>query len=254
MAAPLREFVWSPDEARLERANLTRLMRRFGFERYARAAPDLDRRARAVLARGRRRPRARVHAPVAPRARHLARDRVGDVVRRRAGERRAELRAPLGGSEAPRDGGRVPRRGRHAARAHVVRALTRDDAARRGTRRARRRAGRPRRDLHADVPGSCGRVARVRARRGRPGAGLLRVRRAGRAPAARGVGGEGRDLRRLVNAPGPADGDARDPRRGRRRPARDRLGARSRSRGRSSSAVSPGSCRRSRSTRSTRTC
>ena len=35
MAAPLREFVWSPDEARLERANLTRLMRRFGVERYA---------------------------------------------------------------------------------------------------------------------------------------------------------------------------------------------------------------------------
>ena len=35
MAAPLSEFVWSPDEARLERANLTRLMRRFGVERYA---------------------------------------------------------------------------------------------------------------------------------------------------------------------------------------------------------------------------
>jgi acetyl-CoA synthetase len=31
----LSEFVWSPDEARLERANLTRLMRRFGIERYA---------------------------------------------------------------------------------------------------------------------------------------------------------------------------------------------------------------------------
>jgi acetyl-CoA synthetase len=35
LAAPLSEFVWSPDEARLERANLTRLMRRFGVERYA---------------------------------------------------------------------------------------------------------------------------------------------------------------------------------------------------------------------------
>ncbi len=35
MATPLSEFVWSPDEARLERANLTRLMRRFGVERYA---------------------------------------------------------------------------------------------------------------------------------------------------------------------------------------------------------------------------
>jgi acetyl-CoA synthetase len=31
----LSEFVWRPDEARLERANLTRLMRRFGVERYA---------------------------------------------------------------------------------------------------------------------------------------------------------------------------------------------------------------------------
>jgi acetyl-CoA synthetase len=31
----LSEFVWTPDEARLERANLTRLMRRFDVERYA---------------------------------------------------------------------------------------------------------------------------------------------------------------------------------------------------------------------------
>ena len=34
LAAPLSEFVWSPDEARLARANLTRLMRRLGVDRY----------------------------------------------------------------------------------------------------------------------------------------------------------------------------------------------------------------------------
>ncbi|MGE5690881.1 MAG: AMP-binding protein [Pseudomonadota bacterium] len=31
----MSQFVWTPDEARLERANLTRLMRRFGVDRYA---------------------------------------------------------------------------------------------------------------------------------------------------------------------------------------------------------------------------
>jgi acetyl-CoA synthetase len=35
LTAPLRDVVWTPDAARLERANLTRLMRRFGVERYA---------------------------------------------------------------------------------------------------------------------------------------------------------------------------------------------------------------------------
>jgi acetyl-CoA synthetase len=35
LPVPLSEFVWTPDPARLERANLTRLMRRFGVDRYA---------------------------------------------------------------------------------------------------------------------------------------------------------------------------------------------------------------------------
>ena len=69
-------------------------------------------------------------------------------------------------------------------------------------------AGRPRRDLHADVPGGRRRVARVRAHRRRAGADLLRLRGAGDRVAARGLAGEGRDLRRLVAAPRQADRDA----------------------------------------------
>ena len=62
-----------------------------------------------------------------------------------------------------------------------ARALPRSEA--RWPRRcasARRRAGRPRGDLHADVPGGRGRLACVRAPGRRAGADLLRVRGAGR--------------------------------------------------------------------------
>ncbi len=102
-------------------------------------------------------------------------------------------------------------------RANVRRAVPRDDAARRGAGRARRRARRSGRDLHADVPGGRGGVARVRARRGRAGPDLLGVRGARDRAAAGGVGREGRDLRRRVVPPRPLAADARD---GRRRPSR----------------------------------
>src|SRR5205814_6180614 len=74
--------------------------------------------------------------------------------------------------------------------------------------------GRPRRDLHADVSGSCGRVTRVRARRGRAGADLLRIRGARGRVAPGGLGGEGRRLCRLVAATREARRDARDARPG----------------------------------------
>ena len=61
---------------------------------------------------------------------------------------------------------------------------------------ARRRAGRPRRDLPADVAGGGDRLARVRAHRRRPGADLLRLRGARGRAAAPGLRGEGRDHRR----------------------------------------------------------
>ena len=132
--------------------------------------------------------------PWEQRRRRLARDRVGDVVRRRAAEHRAELRPPLGATDA--------RRGRPAvwlgedgarARARRTRELSREvTRLAEALRRAGRRAGRPRRDLPADVGRRSRRVARVRARRRDPGADLLRLRRAGgrRAPAGR--RGEGR--------------------------------------------------------------
>ena len=148
------------------------------------------------------------------------------MVRRRAPEHRDELRAPLGGASPRRRRRRLPRRGRPASRAHVPRAVGRDHAARRGARRARRRARRPRRDLHADVPRGRSRRARVRTRRRSAGARLFRLRGACRASAARGVRGEGRDLRRRVVPPRALDADARDGRRGRRgaRRAGDRVG------------------------------
>ena len=62
------------------------------------------------------------------------------MVRRRQGEHRLELRAPLGRAAARRGRGGRARRGRLATRADVRRALARGDAARRGARRARRRA------------------------------------------------------------------------------------------------------------------
>ena len=157
------------------------------------------------------------------RARRVRGHRVGDVVRRRPSEHRDELRPPPRGAPPGRRRGGLPRRRRHAARAHVRRAVSRDDAARRGARRARRRARRPRRDLHADVPRGRRGLACVRARRGGAGADLLGVRRARDRAAARGLRREGRDLRgRLVPARPPA-ADARDGRRGRRRRCGDRV-------------------------------
>ena len=105
-------------------------------------------------------------------------------------------------------------RGRASRVADLGRGVAPGDAARRGARRARRARGRPRRDLHADVPRGRRRVACVRARRGRAGADLLRLRRPRDRVAARGLAGEGRALRGLVAAARQARRDARDARRG----------------------------------------
>ena len=178
------------------------------------------------------------------------------MVRRRSRQRRPRVRPPLGGRTARRGGARLAERGRAARGAHVGGGLAGGDAAGGGAGRARRRAGRPRRHLHADVPRGRGRVARVRARRRRAGADLLRLRRARDRVAPRGFRREGRALRRLVAPPRQAHRDAADARR--RRPLRRRA------RGR----VEPGDgrvagagdaaarerCRRSRSTPRRRIC
>ncbi len=81
-------------------------------------------------------------------------------------------------------------------------------------RRARRRAGRPRGDLHADVPGGRDRVPRLRSHRRRAGADLLRLRRARRAGAPPGLRGGGRRHERLVAPARQTPRHARDGRRG----------------------------------------
>ena len=141
----------------------------------------------------RRRPRARVRAPVGPRRRRLARDRMDDLVRRGTAEHCPGLRPSLGGATPGRVACVFARRGRPAAttgRSPSCPIRSRGSPRR---SRARRRRRRPGRDLHADGAGGRGRLARVRAPRRGPGADLLRLRRAGRRPAAPGLRRQGRD-------------------------------------------------------------
>ena len=72
----------------LRAANVARLARAPSCDELRRAASRLDRRARPVLARGRRGPRDPARPSLGRRPRRHARSRVDDVVRRRAAERR----------------------------------------------------------------------------------------------------------------------------------------------------------------------
>ena len=157
------------------------------------ARPALAGGARLVLARGRRRPRARVQPPVGLGLRRLAGARVDDVVQRRHGLDRPELRPPLGGARARQDRRGLRRRGRLAPGAHVRRTLTGRRPPRRGPDAARRRAGRPRCDLPAHVPRGRDRLPRLRAPRRSAGAALLGLRGSGGRAEAAGLGSEGRD-------------------------------------------------------------
>ena len=152
-----------------------------------------------------------------------------------------------------RDRRRLPRRGRRETRADVRRAVVAGDEARRGARAARRRAGRPRRHLPADVAGGRDRVPRLRAHRRRPGADLLRLRCARGRPEAHRLRGEGRDHRRELAPPRPRDRHARHTRGGAARGAR-RSSTSSSRRSTSCSPTAPASSSRSPSTPSTRTC
>ena len=108
----------------------------------------------------------------------------------------------------------LARRGRVARRADLRRAVARGDAPGGGARLARRRAGRPRGALPADVGRGSDRLARVRARGCGPGAGVLGVRRAGSRRAAAGRGGKGADHGGRIAAPRPGRADEGDRRRG----------------------------------------
>ena len=125
----------------VEQANVTRLMRRSAAADYARAAPHLGRGARPLLARRRRRPRARV---LDGRGSASSTTRAGPSGRRgssaagstsrasasTAGPRRARDEEALVG--LCEDGGRES--------LTWAEAVAPGDAARRGARRARRRA------------------------------------------------------------------------------------------------------------------
>ena len=98
-------------------------------------------------------------------------DRVDDVVRRRAAERRRGVRPPLGARDARSGGGGVGARGRRATLAHVGGALARGAPARGGAcAELGDRRGRRGRDVPADGARGRDRLARVRARRSDPGA------------------------------------------------------------------------------------
>ncbi len=166
---------------------------------------------RLVLGCGGRGHGARVLSSVGGRRRPLARPRVGDLVRRRAAQHRAQLRPSLGGADSRDRGLRLARRGRRPPHDELRGALRRGHAPRGGSRRARRRGRRPCGDLPADVAGGRGRFPRLRPPGSDPGADLLRIRRARRRAAAPGVGGEGGDHHDDL-APSRARGaDARDP-------------------------------------------
>ena len=211
----MNEVVWTPDEATIEHANATRLVRRVGVARLRRAGPALGRTSPSGSGRSAIDDLGlEFSRPWDRRARRLARPGVDDLVPRRHDQHRPQLRPPLGRAAPRRPRGGRARRGRLAKRAHVRRALARGDAARRGAGRARRRSRRPRRALPADVARGRGRLARVRAHRRDPGADLLRLRRAGGRAAARVERGEGRDHAAGVDAPRPDRADARDPRGG----------------------------------------
>ena len=164
------------------------------------------------------------------RSRRVARARVGDLVRRREAQPRLELRAPLGARRAGRrGGGRLAERGREARGAHLRGALGRGDALRRGTRGAGCRERRPRGAVPADVTAGRDRLARLRASRRGPGAGLLGLRSARDRVTARSLGGQGRRHRGRLAAPRPRGADEGARGRGARgvalRRARGRLAA-----------------------------
>ena len=140
MAQAATKFIWEPDAATLERANVVAADAQARLRRLLGARSPLAGRPRLVLARGDRGHGARVLAALGRGRRPLARAGVGDLVRRREGEHRLELRASLGRAPAGRGRRRRARRGRRPARADVRGALARGDAPRRGARPARRRA------------------------------------------------------------------------------------------------------------------
>ena len=200
----MSDVVWTPDEATIEHANATRLVRRAGVAELRRARAPLAGRAGVVLAALRSTTwGSSSRQPWERGARRLARARVDDLVRRRHASRSPHNCVHRWAERAPdARRGRRARRGRLAARrsrfAELSRDVTRLAEQLVGARRRRRR---PRRDLPADVAGGRGRLARDRAHRRRPGAGLLRLRRAGGRAAARGERGEGRDHAARVVAP-----------------------------------------------------
>ena len=115
-------IVWRPSPEVVERANVTRLMRAHGIATEEELIERLDLGRRVVLGRRDPRPRPRVLRALHLDPRHLPRGRVGDVVRRRVGEPRAQLRRPMGRTHPRRRRDRVGGRGGHHPASLVPRA------------------------------------------------------------------------------------------------------------------------------------
>ena len=94
------DIVWTPTDGYVERANVTRFMRAHGIgsaeELIERSTADVAWFWDAVV----RDLGHRVREPYTTRPRHLAGHPVGDVVRRRAHQPRAQLRRPVGRPDA----------------------------------------------------------------------------------------------------------------------------------------------------------
>ena len=244
---------------RLEQANVTRLMRS-SAARLPRAPPHLGRGPRAVLARGRsttsgsssRRPWERV-------ARHLGRARVGDVVRRRPAQPRARTASTAGRSAGPTTAAAVSlgedgeRRALTYARALGRRPRLAEALAALGVEAGDRVAiFLPMSPEVAVASHACAHLGAVQVPI------FSGFARAGR----RGSGSQASEAKVVISADGslrrgrwvPMRETVDEARRRRRRSSTSSCGTAVAASGRSSCGGSPGRCRRSRSTPSTRTC
>src|SRR5918996_1740033 len=186
-----------------------------GHRNAGRAAEAVRRGAGVVLECGGARPGRPLAHALHARARRLARRGLAPVVSGRPPELHRQLRRSPPGRRARRQAGRHLGRRRWAvAHAALRSAGGRGEPPRQRPEGARRRRGRPRRHLPADVAGGRDRHARRREARRHLHAVLLRFRRRGRRFAAVRLRGEAVDHSRRLPPSRPGHEDERDGGRG----------------------------------------
>ena len=138
-------YVWTPTPDVIERANVTRFMRRHGIADHRELVARSDRRHRMVLARGARGPGHRVLPAARRDPGREPGDRLVPMVRRRGDQPGITMPRPACAVVPPRPRGRdLGGRGRLGAAAVLWRAARRDLPAGRGAAAAGDRPGRPR--------------------------------------------------------------------------------------------------------------